>query len=87
MHTSDEALSIIDRDPPDFSVLDINLGGTTSAAVAQRLTDMNSPFVNNTGYGRQGILQEMSAAQLLQKLLQYEALGASIRATLGKKQD
>jgi hypothetical protein len=37
--------------PPDFALLDINLGRETSFAVAEHLASLGIPFVFTTGYG------------------------------------
>jgi CheY-like chemotaxis protein len=50
-----EALRLLDTDPPDFAVLDINLQGEVDFAVARRATAAGIPFVFATGY-EQGIL-------------------------------
>jgi FixJ family two-component response regulator len=36
---------------PDVAVLDLNLGGATSAGVAERLRDLGVSFIFATGYG------------------------------------
>ncbi len=46
-----EALTSIGSHQPDFAVLDINLGGETSFAVANRLQKLGVPHVFATGYG------------------------------------
>jgi DNA-binding LytR/AlgR family response regulator len=49
-------MALLDRELPDAALLDVNINGTTSAAVAQRLKDAEVPFVLATGYGdRSGI--------------------------------
>ncbi|MFC3628554.1 HWE histidine kinase domain-containing protein [Paracoccus angustae] len=45
------ALTVIDRDPPDLAVLDVNLADETSLPVAERLRGRGIPFVFATGYG------------------------------------
>lgn len=46
-----DALAILDRQPPDFALLDVNLTGETSFPIAERLKAKNVPFVFATGYG------------------------------------
>ena len=46
-----EALASIAGRQPDFAVLDVNLGGETSFAVASRLQELGVPHVFATGYG------------------------------------
>jgi light-regulated signal transduction histidine kinase (bacteriophytochrome)/CheY-like chemotaxis protein len=46
-----QAIAQIDFSPPDLAILDINLGPTTSFAVAEVLARRGTPFVFATGYG------------------------------------
>jgi light-regulated signal transduction histidine kinase (bacteriophytochrome)/CheY-like chemotaxis protein len=46
-----DALASIGTHRPDFAVLDVNLGGETSFAVASRLQILGIPHVFATGYG------------------------------------
>lgn len=46
-----QAMATIDAHPPDFALLDINLGTETSFAVAERLAEMGVAFAFTTGYG------------------------------------
>lgn len=45
------ALAMIDADPPDMAVLDVNLSTEDSLPVAERLQGADIPFVFATGYG------------------------------------
>ncbi len=45
-------------------MLDINLGDRTSFVVADRLMDLNIPFLFATGYGEQARCQRIIAAGL-----------------------
>ena len=47
------ALDLIETAPPTVAVLDINLGSTTSFAIADELMDLGVPFMFATGYGEQ----------------------------------
>ncbi len=49
----DAALDLIAAAPPSIAVLDINLGSTTSFAIADALLDRDIPFMFATGYGEQ----------------------------------
>jgi DNA-binding response OmpR family regulator len=80
--TPAEALAILDKDDPDFAVLDVNLDGTTSIEVARRLSDMELPFVYVSGYGDRGVIEDMPAAPLVQKPLRFDLLSSMISATL-----
>lgn len=52
------AIAAIELEKPDLAVLDINLGDTTSFTIADRLADLNVPFLFATGYGEQARLPE-----------------------------
>jgi len=47
------ALRALDQSTPDFVLLDVNLGGATSFAVAERLTALGVAFAFATGYSEQ----------------------------------
>ncbi|HQS13647.1 HWE histidine kinase domain-containing protein [Reyranella sp.] len=46
-----QAMRAIGSRPPEFALLDINLGRETSFAVAEHLDSLGIPFVFTTGYG------------------------------------
>ena len=46
-----DALAAIERERPDLAVLDVNLGPETSIPVAERLAELDVPFLFATGYG------------------------------------
>jgi hypothetical protein len=48
-----QALREISDHPPEFAVLDVNLGTETSFEIAKRLAEIGVPFVFATGYGEQ----------------------------------
>jgi CheY-like chemotaxis protein len=53
--TVPEALRLLMADPPDATLLDLNLGGASAAQVAEALTAGGRPFVIVTAYaGRPG---------------------------------
>jgi CheY-like chemotaxis protein len=45
-----EALRLLVADPPDATLLDLNLGGASAAPVAEALTTGGMPFVTVTAY-------------------------------------
>ncbi len=49
----DSALDLIAAAPPTVAILDINLGSTTSFAIADALLERDMPFMFATGYGEQ----------------------------------
>jgi CheY-like chemotaxis protein len=48
--TVPEALRLLAADPPDATLLDLNLGGASAAPVAEALTAGGRPFVTVTAY-------------------------------------
>ena len=48
----ERALALVDQDPPDLAVLDIQLGAERATPVAEELEARSIPFVLLTGYGR-----------------------------------
>ena len=48
-----EALRLIEAHPPDFALLDVNLGEETSFGIAETLLKLNIPFAFTSGYGEQ----------------------------------
>lgn len=76
-----QALASIDRENPDFALLDLNLGSENSIPVASRLRELGVPFIFATGYGeRAPIPDELAAAPVIQKPYTNEV----VEAALGK---
>ncbi|MFL9825015.1 HWE histidine kinase domain-containing protein [Rhodoplanes sp. SY1] len=46
-----DALATVETRPPDFALLDVNLGAETSFSIATRLRALGVPFAFATGYG------------------------------------
>ena len=62
------SINILERDPPDIAILDINLGDHNSFPIADRLLELGIPFMFATGYGEQAKLpDEHRARTVLQK--------------------
>lgn len=63
-----KALSLIDQEPPDIALLDINLGcGTTSYGIARRLIARHIPFAFLSGYSGVQIDAEFTDVPVLAK--------------------
>jgi CheY-like chemotaxis protein len=63
-----EALKTIERSPPSFVLLDLNLGSENSIPVAMKLMQLKVPFMFATGYGeRAPIPAELAFAPIVQK--------------------
>ncbi|MCJ2079702.1 HWE histidine kinase domain-containing protein [Methylobacterium sp. J-090] len=70
-----EALRIIEARPPDFAVLDVNLGTETSLLVAERLRALNVPFIFATGYGESFVIPPaLGAVTVVKKPFDVDAL-------------
>ncbi|WP_176559245.1 GAF domain-containing protein [Rubellimicrobium roseum] len=48
--TPSEALRLLDEHPVNLAILDVDLGGLTSAPVAERLKELGVPYLLATGY-------------------------------------
>jgi CheY-like chemotaxis protein len=51
--TVSQALAAIDKHSPAFALIDVNLGGETGFAIAERLAELQIPFAFATGYGEE----------------------------------
>ena len=75
----EEALRWIAKTPFDFAVLDMNLRGTVSFDVAERLQEANTPFVFVTGYGAtMDIPPSLTDIAILTKPIDEGTLAASL---------
>jgi light-regulated signal transduction histidine kinase (bacteriophytochrome)/CheY-like chemotaxis protein len=80
-----DALLCIDRNRPDFAVLDVNLGGETSFAVASRLQALGVPYVFATGYGEDvAFPREHAGVPVAKKPYSVESLQGAIAAVADK---
>lgn len=73
------AIRLIDEVVPDLAVLDFNLGGETSEAVADELLKRSIPFVFATGYSdSSGVPQRFASIPVVKKPMSSEALSATL---------
>ncbi len=83
--TVESALDQIDAAKPDVAILDINLGDRTSFSIADRLLDLNVPFLFATGYGEQAQLpMEHRGRLVVQKPYTIENVARAIEQLLGR---
>lgn len=75
----DQALALIDAQAFDAAMLDVNLNGQRSYAVADALAERSVPFFFSTGYGARGVVEPYTHHPLLKKPFQFSALEAMIR--------
>lgn len=71
-------LDAVAAQPPDFVVLDVNLGGAASFPIAERLAAAGAPFLFTTGYGAGGLPPEWAGRPVLQKPFSVEALSEQL---------
>ena len=78
-----EALELIEREPVDCALLDVNLGAEKIDPVADLLASRKCPFIFTTGYGRSGIPAGHSDRPVLQKPFRMDDLANVLRENLG----
>jgi CheY-like chemotaxis protein len=67
----------------DLAVLDINVGGTNIAPIAQIIADRGLPFIFVSGYGPEGRPQSFQDRPALRKPFLIESLAEMIEKALG----
>ncbi|GAB5350139.1 HWE histidine kinase domain-containing protein [Alteriqipengyuania sp. 357] len=76
-----QALRAIEKDRPDFAVLDFNLGEESSEPVARELKRMGVPFVLATGYSAKEVkFDELGARAILKKPYDQSDLAKALTA-------
>jgi light-regulated signal transduction histidine kinase (bacteriophytochrome) len=81
--TIEAAAQVLERERPDFAVLDINIGFETSLGFANRLRDLGIPFVFASGYGESSDLKGLDSAVLaVSKPYDRDHFGVAIAETL-----
>jgi CheY-like chemotaxis protein len=80
--TVDQALALVETRPFDVAMLDVNLNGRTSYAVADVLALRNIPFVFSTGYGAHGVEPRFADRPVLRKPYGDEHLAAVLAGLL-----
>ena len=74
------ALRLIEDRAPDFALLDVGLVSEKSFAIAERLQQMQIPFVFITGYGREfGLPPALKGTPMLPKPCTRDVLLAALR--------
>ena len=69
-----QAISLIETEPFDAAVLDVNLDGQESYPVADALVKRGKPFVFATGYGSRGVSAEYRDHPVVTKPYQQDEL-------------
>ena len=70
----------------DFAVLDVNLAGANSAAIADELCSRGVPFIFVTGYTKSGIAERYRNCVSVAKPYETTALQQALQHVLGTKQ-
>ena len=78
----DEAVRLAGEGGHDLAVLDVNMSGRPSTALALRLREAGTPFVFATGYGRAGLPEGFADAPVLGKPFRDHELVQLLRAAL-----
>lgn len=67
----------------DAAILDVNLGGQTIFAFAEKLKARGIPLVFATGYGHEGLPQEWRGEHVLQKPYTAEEVATNLASAVG----
>lgn len=73
-----QALELIGSTEIDAAVLDVNLDGDDSFAVAAALVERRIPFIFATGYGASRLPQELAGHPVVQKPYRLEELSRAL---------
>ncbi|WP_354067034.1 response regulator [Bradyrhizobium sp. OAE829] len=76
------ALELIGKEIVDVAVLDLNLDGKDTYAIADALRQNNVPFIFATGYGSTGMRPEYGDRPVLQKPFQAKDLETALAEAL-----
>ena len=76
------ALELIGKEQVEIAVLDLNLDGKDTYAIADALRQKNVPFIFATGYGSTGMRPEYSDRPVLQKPFQAIDLETALAQAL-----
>ncbi len=75
----EDASKAVDERLPDAAVLDINIAGTMSYPVAERLAQAGIPFVFFTSYDRTALPQRWNQHPVCQKAAAAGMLGSALK--------
>lgn len=86
-HTEADAFSLLGACTPRLALLDINLGLTTSLAVAASCRDRHIPIVFMTGYTARDVPSQCGDDPVLAKPFSPDALDQALRRALRRDDD
>jgi CheY-like chemotaxis protein len=78
----DKALALIDAEPFDLAILDVNLNGQRSYPVAKALSDQGVPFAFSTGYGGHEVDKGLGNGSVLNKPYDHSQLAKVLTGLL-----
>ena len=81
-----QALAMIDTEPIDAVVLDVNLNGQVSYPIADALAARGVPFVFSTGYDKDTLLDGYRTFSVLQKPFHRSELSNALAKLLTPKE-
>ncbi len=83
-YSTPAALHLLEQVTPDIAILDVNLGGSSSAPVAQALRSRGVPFVYCTGYAEPALqIEQDLLAPMLTKPVDLHELAEALRTAIG----
>jgi CheY-like chemotaxis protein len=82
--TVDQAVALIDAQVFDAAMLDMNLNGTKSFPVADKLAELGVPFIFATGYSAQDMRDGYGDRPLLKKPIRYAELAGVFASLLAR---
>lgn len=81
----EEALRLIEQDPPDGALLDISLGAQKSFPVAEALDALDVPYAFVSGYAQDQLPARFASRPLLQKPIGEFALKTWLSSVIRRK--
>jgi DNA-binding response OmpR family regulator len=80
----DEALALIEKEPVDAAILDVNLNGAHSFDIAAALEARGVPFMFSTGYGSVMVDERYRTRPVLQKPFRQAELESVLNVMLAR---
>ena len=77
-----KALALVEAQPFDVAMLDVNLGGDTSFPIADALATRGVPFLFATGYDVQALTDTHRSRPVLRKPFREHELGEALTGLL-----
>ena len=80
-----EALALLGNEQVDIAVLDVNLGGTKSYPIADKLAESNVPVLFLTGDRASDVPPGSASSPVLSKPVDYQVLHQTLRDVAGSR--